>query len=158
MSLKRLFSGRYAVVISVAVWFLATSLLLRFIFMCWNADGVSLSLADIAKTLLVGLFFDVGVLSFLCIPATIYYTFLPTRFVGGRTDRIVHWILVTLTIFILVFVFFAEVTFWDEFQSRFNFIAVDYLIYTNEVVANINQSYPLPILIMGVVLITLLVL
>src|SRR5690606_24813932 len=36
-----------------------------------------------------------------------------------------------------------EWVFWDEFSSRFNFIAVDYLIYTHEVVGNIEQSYPL---------------
>ncbi|HKL91036.1 MAG TPA: LTA synthase family protein, partial [Allomuricauda sp.] len=34
----------------------------------------------------------------------------------------------------------------------FNFIAVDYLIYTYEVVKNINESYPLPILIGGMLL------
>ncbi|NTV47525.1 MAG: LTA synthase family protein, partial [Chlorobiales bacterium] len=47
---------------------------------------------------------------------------------------------------LLMFSTFAEVIFWEEFQSRFNFIAVDYLIYTNEVVSNINQSYPIPYL------------
>jgi phosphoglycerol transferase MdoB-like AlkP superfamily enzyme len=45
----------------------------------------------------------------------------------------------------------AEIPFWDEFGARFNFIAVDYLIYTYEVVENINQSYPLP-LIAGVLI------
>jgi len=37
----------------------------------------------------------------------------------------------------------AEVLFWDEFSVRFNFIAVDYLVYTQEVVGNIRESYPL---------------
>lgn len=45
----------------------------------------------------------------------------------------------------------AEIPFWDEFGVRFNFIAVDYLIYTYEVAENINQSYPLP-LIAGVLI------
>ena len=34
----------------------------------------------------------------------------------------------------------AELLFWDEFTSRFNFVAVDYLVYTNEVIGNISQS------------------
>jgi len=42
-----------------------------------------------------------------------------------------------------VFVAVAEVLFWDEFSVRFNFIAVDYLVYTQEVVGNIRESYPL---------------
>ncbi len=51
-----------------------------------------------------------------------------------------------------MFSFFAEVTFWLEFESRFNFIAVDYLIYTYEVFNNIKESYPLPLLIIGILL------
>jgi hypothetical protein len=47
------------------------------------------------------------------------------------------------------FVGIAEILFWDEFGVRFNFIAVDYLIYTVEVVGNIRESYPLPALFAG---------
>ncbi|UKT65110.1 LTA synthase family protein [Pedobacter mucosus] len=54
-----------------------------------------------------------------------------------------------------LFSFFAELTFWQEFESRFNFIAVDYLIYTYEVIHNINESYPLPLLISGMVVLTI---
>ena len=43
----------------------------------------------------------------------------------------------------LVILAVSEWVFWDEFESRFNFIAVDYLVYTNEVIGNIRQSYPL---------------
>ncbi len=45
---------------------------------------------------------------------------------------------------IVGFVACAEWLFWGEFGTRFNFIAVDYLIYTTEVVENIRESYPLP--------------
>ena len=36
----------------------------------------------------------------------------------------------------------AEHLFWTEFTTRFNFIAVDYLVYTQEVIGNIKESYP----------------
>ncbi|ENI5461425.1 sulfatase-like hydrolase/transferase [Flavobacterium psychrophilum] len=36
----------------------------------------------------------------------------------------------------------SEYLFWNEFGVRYNFIAVDYLVYTNEVIGNIMQSYP----------------
>ncbi len=49
-----------------------------------------------------------------------------------------------------VFVAAAEVLFWDEFSVRFNFIAVDYLVYTQEVVGNIRESYPLEPLLAAV--------
>ncbi|GAA4282230.1 LTA synthase family protein [Gaetbulibacter aestuarii] len=57
---------------------------------------------------------------------------------------------------VIYFSFFGEFTFWDEFHRRYNFIAVDYLIYTYEVVQNINQSYPLPYLISGILFMVLL--
>jgi phosphoglycerol transferase MdoB-like AlkP superfamily enzyme len=46
-----------------------------------------------------------------------------------------------LYVFLILFLAIGEYVFWDEFASRFNFIAVDYLIYTNEVVGNIVESY-----------------
>jgi len=49
----------------------------------------------------------------------------------------------------------AEWTFWDEFGSRYNFIAVDYLIYTNEVIGNIRESYPVGSILGGVALLSL---
>ncbi len=45
----------------------------------------------------------------------------------------------------LLFVLISEFVFWEEFGSRFNFVAVDYLIYTREVIGNIRESYPMPL-------------
>jgi phosphoglycerol transferase MdoB-like AlkP superfamily enzyme len=36
----------------------------------------------------------------------------------------------------------SEFFFWNEFGVKYNFIAVNYLVYTNEVIGNIMQSYP----------------
>lgn len=47
----------------------------------------------------------------------------------------------------------SEVFFWQEFGVRYNFIAVDYLVYTNEVVGNIMESYaivPFLLLLTGI--------
>ena len=55
-----------------------------------------------------------------------------------KVTMFVTWgVYVFLTLFLAV----GEYVFWDEFAARFNFIAVDYLIYTNEVVGNIVESY-----------------
>lgn len=50
-----------------------------------------------------------------------------------------------LTFFAIMFLILTsvgEILFWDEFGVRFNFIAVDYLIYMDEVTKNIYESYP----------------
>ena len=52
----------------------------------------------------------------------------------------------------LLFVAISEFVFWNEFGARFNFVAVDYLIYTNEVIGNIRESYSLPAVIGGMLL------
>lgn len=148
------FSGRFSLLAHVAFWFFAMSMLLRLSFMIWQWKDVSLNLYDFLRTVLTGLFFDIGTITFIVLPAILYYVLLPNRWIGSKMDRVLVWFFTCLTLFILVFTFFAELTFWDEFKSRFNFIAVDYLIYTHEVVSNIEQSYPLPLLIGGVLLIT----
>ena len=54
--------------------------------------------------------------------------------------------LFSITIFIFVFVIIlnsvSEYFFWNEFGERYNFIAVDYLVYTNTIIGNILESYP----------------
>ncbi len=56
--------------------------------------------------------------------------------------------LYVLSIGLLAFISVAEITFWDEFGTRFNFIAVDYLIYTNEIIGTVTESLPyVPILL-----------
>ena len=61
-----------------------------------------------------------------------------------------HFIWINI-LFLLVF---AEYLFWEEFSDRFNFIAVDYLVYTREVTKNILESYPIPLLLSIIVVIS----
>ncbi|GAB3023874.1 sulfatase-like hydrolase/transferase [Niabella terrae] len=77
----------------------------------------------------------------------IYLLLLPKRWIGTWIDKVITYGYLSLALIIIYFSLMAEFPFWDEFGVRFNFIAVDYLIYTYEVVSNINQSYPLPLII-----------
>ena len=58
----------------------------------------------------------------------------------------------TLFLFVLLIIqnAISEFFFWNEFGVRYNFIAVDYLVYTNEVIGNIMESYPVIPLFSGV--------
>ena len=68
--------------------------------------------------------------------------------------------LYSITVFLFVLVIIqnavSEFFFWNEFGVRYNFIAVDYLIYTNTVIGNIMESYPVVPLFAGIGLVTLL--
>lgn len=63
-----------------------------------------------------------------------------------------------LFLFVLIMVqnTLSEFFFWNEFGVRYNFIAVDYLVYTNEVIGNIMESYPVIPLFIGVGTITII--
>lgn len=122
--------------------------------MLWVFKELDTSFFKLANTFLVGVLFDLGTVSFFALPYALYLLFFPQRWYGSLFDRIATWCGYTLGIVIFLFSFFAEITFWEEFKNRFNFIAVDYLIYTYEVVKNINESYPIPLLIGGILLFT----
>lgn len=58
----------------------------------------------------------------------------------------IRFVLFSFTIFLFVLLIIqnavSEFFFWNEFGVRYNFIAVDYLVYTNTVIGNIMESYP----------------
>ena len=154
MRIDSFFSKRYALLIGFSGWFLLFSLLLRIIFLIWQLNDLELSILSFLRILATGLFFDIGVLSFLFVISTFYILLIPKKLIGSKVDKIVIIFSYILTLLIFVFTFFAEITFWEEFKCRFNFVAVDYLIYTFEVIQNIHESYPLYILIPSMLFIT----
>lgn len=84
----------------------------------------------------------------------LYYSGLSWRY---QWRSAVLKIFFCITLFLLLFNAVCEWFFWEEFGSRYNFIAVDYLIYTNEVVGNIRESYPVTRILAGVLLCTLVI-
>lgn len=141
--------GPYRVVGHVVVAYLLFNTLVRLGLGIFNADPGIFTSGRFLGALVVGTLFDAGVASFLVLPLLLLLLPLrsgplaPTRSFGRR--------LISLGLFIfcglMVFVAAAEFVFWNEFASRFNFIAVDYLVYTSEVIGNIRESYPMPLLL-----------
>ena len=144
---SKLFPKRFSLLKSFVIIFLSFSFLVRLSFLLWDFREVDSSVFNIIKTFVIGLFFDIGTVSYFTIPYLIFLIFFPVKWYGNLVDRIFSYFGFSLGVLIIYFSFFGEFTFWEEFQRRYNFIAVDYLIYTYEVVKNINESYPLPILI-----------
>ncbi|UCV08611.1 LTA synthase family protein [Dechloromonas denitrificans] len=60
-------------------------------------------------------------------------------------------------LFTLLFVAVSEGIFWDEFSVRFNFIALDYLVFTTEVIGNIKESYPVGKIVAALAVLTAVV-
>ena len=148
--------NRYAVLFGFGTLLLVLSFLVRTALLIWIYPQSGLHISDIPAIYGKGLVYDIGVALFFTIAYAFYLLILPQRLNNTLFNRIFTYFGFFLTMMILVFSFFAEFTFWGEYAGRFDFIAVDYLIYTYEVIGNINESYPLPLLIGGVLLFTFL--
>lgn len=138
--------------IPIAAAYMALGALVRIgLWGYFRADS-RISFGGLLSALGVGACNDIVEFLYLSLPITFVLLVLPKRWLVGRGQRVVLGGLAYLALFIALFTALAEVLFWEEFESRFNLIAVDYLIYPTEVLGNIGESYPVVPLIGGVVL------
>ena len=129
----------------LALLYLALCTVMRFGLLLVSYDKASWGWAT-AAAFLTGFAFDLCMAWLLTLPYAAFSALWPSRF--GRAVPVAGWMFCA---FLFTLWAVAGALFWDEFGVRFNFIAVDYLVYTTEVVANINQSYPMPVILAGVV-------
>ncbi len=102
----------------------------------------SLSGTDYVLPFFTGFWYDLVVVLIAAPVFMVFPLLLPKTWAGGNFDRSVGFIAFAVLAFMMIFQACGEYFFWDEFTTRFNFIAVDYLIYTQEVLGNILESYP----------------
>jgi phosphoglycerol transferase MdoB-like AlkP superfamily enzyme len=77
-------------------------------------------------------------------------------FLPKHRDKIRFWLFSFVMFLFVVLILqnaISEYFFWNEFGVKYNFIAVNYLVYTNEVIGNIMESYPVIPLFSGLFLI-----
>ncbi|HYQ39763.1 MAG TPA: LTA synthase family protein [Pseudomonas sp.] len=106
----------------------------------WSEAAVSLP--GLLGLYLTGLAYDLGFLAYAAVPLGLYLLLCPAFLWRRRGHRLWLHLLLALSLFAMLFAALSEWLFWDEFGVRFNFIAVDYLVYSDEVLHNILESYP----------------
>lgn len=137
--------------LSVAL-FVAAATVTRLILLALNFDDVRTDPAGIVSALLAGFAFDLFMAFALSLPFALFLAATRDRWLASLPLRIFTALVYLAHLFALIYLCVAEVVFFDEFQSRFNYIAVDYLIYPKEVFVNIRDTYPVvPVLIADVV-------
>lgn len=97
--------------------------------------------AELLLAVLSGLHRDVFAALAETLPLLCWMLIVPNRRFGGRWHRVVFLGGCFVFWFGQIFLLFVEVFFFDEFKSRFNTVAVDYLLYPREVFINIWESY-----------------
>jgi phosphoglycerol transferase MdoB-like AlkP superfamily enzyme len=114
------------------------------------------SLGNVPAMMAVGLLFDIVTALNLFALFALYLVVLPKRIYNSRWHRWLLASLFSLVVFGLIYLGAVEYFFFDEFNSRFNFVAVEYLIYPHEVFVNIWQSYPVARVLLAVLALTAL--
>src|SRR6185436_9592979 len=97
---------------------------------------------DLASVLGVGAALDFVVALAIGAPFAVYLLLVPERLYRTAAHRVAVWTVLLLTFFALTYLAAVEYFFFDEFNARFNYVAVEYLIYPHEVFVNIWESYP----------------
>ena len=146
--------SRFAILGLFFVINLVSFALLRIALLVKQWADIDTPIVQILYAFVMGVIYDSAFYAYLLIPFTLYLVVIPQRWYGHSINKMISAIVFLISLYGLFFLILAEWTFWDEFGVRFNFIAVDYLIYTHEVVQNIIESYPLGKLLTGVFLIT----
>ena len=126
----------YLSLMTLGVWFMLRLGL-------WLEVGPEeLTLGESIKTFALGAWFDLWTLAWLVSGFLLISALLGNRFRASKTAHALRWTIAWAVVAALLFGITSEYLFWQEFTTRFNFIALDYLIYTHEVIGNIRESYP----------------
>lgn len=141
-------SGRYQILGFIALLYLCLSLILRLSLGISFGTEAKVGLAEFPLVLLLGFINDCFQLIYLLVPFTLFLWLFPSRLLNQKIGQFILFTALFFCFFGMLYLTVAEYFFFEEFNARFNLVAVDYLIYPHEVFINIWESYPvLPVLI-----------
>lgn len=119
----------------VVAWFVLRLVL----FFAFKPSG--LDAGDVFRAFLSGFYRDLFVALVQTLPLLAWFLIIPNHRFPARWHRVLFLLACFIFCYIEIFLLFVEFFFFDEFKSRFNTVAVDYLIYPQEVFVNIWESY-----------------
>ena len=133
-------AGFFAVLVAI---YLAFCFLQRLAYTGWIwAETGAFPPGFLLATFGKGPLFDLGSAAYLFLPLALVLFALPDRLRNRRAGRFFTIFFALVPLIVALNAIGFEFFFWEEFRARYNFIAVDYLVYTHEVVRNIWESYP----------------
>ena len=154
--MKNLFKdNRLKFLVNIITLYLCLEVFIRLLFLCLSIKEASM--LELASTLAIGVGYDINTALFLLLPLAVFIFLSSNKFINGVYGRKIIKAMLGVFCVVLAFTSISEYYFWDEFHTRFNFIAVDYLVYTQELFGNIFQSYNIPMLIIGLILIAYII-
>ncbi len=157
MTISNKNQNRFSFLLLIIGIFVTISFFSRTALLLTDFIEVDIGVISLLKLYGVGLFYDLVASFYSIIPLVIYLILIPNKLFNMKIHKIVFLSFFFAAIYLLIFNAVSEWFFWEEFGKRFNFIAVDYLVYTHEVIHNILESYPIPLLVSIILVINILV-
>lgn len=158
IKIKQLFQHRFSPVLLATLLLCAVSLLTRIVLLFCSRQHVDWSLLHLLGIFVIGLLFDLAAASFAVVPLILYIWLMPDKWYRKKFNSVLLLVYFLVVISTLLFNAMSEWFFWEEFSVRYNFIAVDYLVYTTEVIGNIRQSYPVNTILVLIALLSAILL
>ncbi len=149
--------GRYRPLLTMGAVYLLFSFVLRIVL--WAAMGRNFQVSAGQEFIILGLGVvnDLLVLPPMLLILTLILTMLPNLTGESFFRRLLARFFSMAAIFGFIYLSIAEFFFFAEFNARFNLVAVDYLIYPNEVFVNIWETYHVLWLLLATALLTIII-
>jgi len=135
-------ASRYGLVRAFALVYLAVTGMTRVALSLKALAAGQVSADALPAVFAIGTGYDLLTGLYLCLTFAVYLLLLPERLYHARWQRVIVWFGMVFGTFGVCYLAAVEFFFFDEFNARFNYVAVEYLIYPHEVFVNIWQSYP----------------
>ena len=135
-------TGRAALLWASAAAYIAISLATRLALIAKAVADGQLGWTELPRVVAVGFAYDATMSLYLTAPLALYLAVVPRERLGRRGHRTLLHVASAIALSVLAYIGIVEYFFFDEFNARFNFVAVEYLVYPHEVFVNIRDSYP----------------
>ena len=149
--------SRYLLVLTIFISAIIAFAISRTVLALISPETAELSPLALIRIYGIGAVYDLAFFVYALIPISLYLLLMPNRLWQSRFNRLLVHVASFAAIYGLMFIMVAELLFWLEFKVRFNFISVDYLVYSREVSNNIAESYPVEIIFPAMFVITSLI-
>ncbi len=156
-SFSSLFRSRFGSLYLFVLLFLLIAQGVRTFLLIQSRQGIDWGVAALGKIYAIGLFYDLVAALYFTAFMALYLLLVPDAFFSRPRHQSIFRGIYFFFLYVITFNGVSEWIFWDEFGVRYNFIAVDYLVYTHEVLGNIWESYPvIPLLLLILIIATIL--
>ncbi len=130
-------ADRYRPILQFAAGYLGLGLLLRVVLWVWFGREAHVSIASMLWVLPAGLVSDAIQSLYFLLPVALYLWLK-----GSRKGALIPPAFTFIYALGWLFLAACEYFFFEEFNSRFNLVSVNYLIYPTEVAGDIWSEYP----------------